>query len=66
MKNEDTIQVILLPKGYGKATKEVREYIHLLENRIDKAIKYINSFEYYIPEDNIEELIDILRGGYNE
>lgn len=39
MKNKNTMQVILMPKGYGKATKEVREYIHLLEQEIKRQEK---------------------------
>lgn len=33
-----------------------------LQERINKAIEYINSFEYYIPEDNKPELLEILKG----
>ena len=33
-----------------------------LRIRIDKATSYINSFNSYIPEDNKEELLKILKG----
>lgn len=87
----------VMPKGYGKTSKEVREYINDLQDKlvkmsnlyfkmseryeklfnhycldikriskVNKAIEYVESFEYYIPEDNKEELIKILKGEDNE
>ena len=38
----------------------------MLEWRIGKAIKYIKSFEYYIPEDDKPKLLDILKGSDKE
>ena len=32
----------------------------------DKAIEYIKSFEYYIPEDNLPNLLKILKGSDKE
>ena len=91
---DEIISVRILPNGYGKASKEVRDYIlylhdqivelqqeneriekewksklddiSMLTSRISKAIEYIESFEYYIPEDDKEELIKILYGEDNE
>lgn len=37
-----------------------------LQQRIDKAIEYIKSFEYYIPEDNLPNLLKILKGSDKE
>lgn len=37
-----------------------------LLKRIELAKEYINSFEYYIPEDNKPELYEILNGELNE
>lgn len=36
------------------------------QQRINKAIDYINTFDYYIPEDNVSELLNILKGSDNE
>ena len=36
--------------------------IETYKSRNEKAINYIKSFEYYIPEDNKEELLNILGG----
>ncbi len=33
-----------------------------LQRRINETIEIVKSFEYYIPEDNKQELIEILRG----
>ena len=33
-----------------------------LQRRINEIIEIVKSFEYYIPEDNKQELIEILRG----
>lgn len=38
------------------------EHCERFKNRIEKAVEYIKSFEYYIPEDNKEELLSILQG----
>ena len=38
----------------------------ILKNRIKLCIKYINEFEYYIPEDNKQDLIKILKGDDHE
>ena len=45
-----------------------REYdtVCMLSGRIVKAIEFIESFEYYIPEDNKEELLKILEGKEHE
>jgi len=40
--------------------------ITMLEWRIGKAIKYIKSFDYYIPEDDKPKLLDILKGNDKE
>lgn len=39
MTNKDTIQVILMPRGYGKTTKEVRDYITNLQEEIERQEK---------------------------
>lgn len=78
--NDEIISVRIMPEGYGKASKEVRDYIlslhdeivelqqelERLNNIIKETTEYIESFEYYIPEDNKEELIKILKGEENE
>lgn len=51
--NKDTIQVILMPKGYERASKEVREYIHLLEQDNVKLKEY-----YFRNVSKYEELIE--------
>lgn len=38
----------------------------ILQWRIGKAIKYIKSFDYYIPEDDKAKLLDILKGSDKE
>jgi len=48
----------MLARDYKKATKKLEK----LQQRIDKATEYINSFDYYIPEDNVPELLSILKG----
>lgn len=45
-----------------QALKEKEE----AEIKIEKAIDYIKSFEYYIPEDNVPELLEILGDKENE
>ena len=32
------------------------------KSRIDKAIEYIKEFEYYIPEDDVPKLLNIMQG----
>lgn len=34
--------------------------------RLEKAIKFIKSFEYYIPEDDKPKLLEMLEGANNE
>ena len=36
------------------------------KEQIDKAIEYIKSFDYYIPEDDKPKLLDILKGSDKE
>ncbi len=45
--------------------KYQRENI-IIKHKINKAIDYINSFEYYIPEDDKPDLLDILKGEDND
>lgn len=45
--------------------KDFDKEIAILEARIEEAINYIKSFDYYIPEDDIPELIEILEGKYD-
>lgn len=48
-----------------KETQLLLNYITNLQKRIDNAIKYIESFAYYIPEDSKPELLDILKPNDN-
>ena len=43
----------------------VTENVHL-KDIIKRAVEYIEDFEYYIPEDNVEELLDILKAKNNQ
>lgn len=46
-------------ENYGESVGERRNQLY---DKIEKAIEFINSFDYYIPEDNKPELLDILGG----
>lgn len=51
--------------GFIKIIKKVTELSMRnleLQRRINETIEIVKSFEYYIPEDNKQELIEILRG----
>lgn len=54
---------------YVKAVNLLKEdfdkELAILESRIKEAITYIKSFDYYIPEDDIPELLEILEGKYD-
>ena len=54
---------------YVKAVNLLKEdfdkEVAILESRIKEAINYIKSFDYYIPEDDIPELLEILEGKYD-
>lgn len=42
------------------------DYINRLEERINKAIEYINMYDEFIPKVKINELLNILKGEENE
>lgn len=44
------INVILMSKGYGKATKEVRDYISNLQQRVEQLENIIKDFENWLEE----------------
>ena len=54
---------------YVKAVNLLKEdfdkEVAKLESRIKEAINYIKSFDFYIPEDDIPELLEILEGKYD-
>lgn len=53
------------PKGVME-TYDWQDVAEDLQERIDKAIDFVDSFEYYIPEDDKEDLKYILKGGNND
>lgn len=72
--NDEKINVIISPKGYGKCYKEYKDVIDYLENKInilesnrDKAIDFIKHIKAILKEYNYEPyrvntaLDDILR-----
>lgn len=58
-------QLADIKEDYRKSIENNELLVKIVAERdsvVDKAIEYINSFEYYIPEDNVSELLDILKG----
>jgi hypothetical protein len=49
-------------KSRRKMERSLMKQIETYKQRNKKAIDYIKSFEYYIPEDNKEDLLNILGG----
>ena len=40
---------------------QLEKRVEHLRNNINKAIKYVKNFDYYIPEDNKPDLLKILK-----
>lgn len=47
---------------FDQALNDLDDY----QLRVEKALEFIKSFEYYIPENDKEELIRILEGDDND
>ena len=62
--NKENKTIIKALNIYGRIPEqwELLEEIEKLSNIINKAIEYINSFDYYIPEDDKPDLLKILKG----
>ena len=52
-------------ENYRKLKERYQIEKELYKSRNEKAIEYIKNFNYYIPEDNKEELIKILESEVN-
>ena len=56
------IEITITAQNIAQAIEDLLDQKIELENRIKKAIEFIGEFEYYIPEDDKPELLDILNG----